>query len=75
MPHDAADDDDETLADALAKASFVPICAWCGRYAVEGTWRRFRPEDPFLRDLAVKKPTHTVCEECFARLRATGQSH
>jgi len=67
--------DDEALAAALSKASAVPRCSWCGRYAFEGTWRRFRVEEPFLRDLAAKKPTHTICDECFARLRATGQSH
>ena len=67
--------DDDTLVAALSKTSFVPRCSWCGRYAVEGTWRRFREEQAFLHDLAAKKPTHTICDECVRDLRERGLSH
>jgi len=71
LPDDPARDD-ELLTNAQ---SFIPVCSWCGRYALEGTWRRFSVEEPLLHDLAPKRPTHTICDECFARLRASGQSH
>ena len=71
----AAAHEDEVLAATLLSASAVPRCSWCGRYAVEETWRRFRTEQAFLHDLAAKKPTHTICDDCVRNLRERGLSH
>jgi hypothetical protein len=49
-------------------------CAWCGRYAVDGT---FRDADELPRFVAFTPPsrlTHGICPECVVDLRREGKS-
>ena len=73
MPEDAGGD--EALTTALAGGSFIRRCAWCDRYALEHSWKRYSDDASFLRLVSGRRVTHTICDECARRLQATGLSH
>lgn len=47
-------------------------CAWCGRFAVDGRWRRGGALA--RRGLDPAAATHTICPTCTRRLRSEGLS-
>jgi hypothetical protein len=46
-------------------------CAWCLRFLVNGVWKPGRRADD---GAALPATTHTICDECIARLRREGMS-
>lgn len=48
-------------------------CAWCQRFCVGGAWIEGRRDDDDVVAHAATM-THTICDDCVARLRASGKS-
>jgi hypothetical protein len=48
-------------------------CAWCGRFAVDGTFVDADDAPQFVR-LSQARTTHGICPKCIDELRRTGRS-
>jgi len=70
-------DEAAALLAADVRAARRPVCcAWCGRVNVAGAWRGGNSVPPFFK--ARRDPgsvSHGICDDCAARLKATGRSH
>jgi hypothetical protein len=53
---------------------FTTRCAWCGRYAVGGTFREADELPRFVAFTPTSRLTHGICPECVADLRREGKS-
>jgi hypothetical protein len=51
--------------------SLIVICAWCQRVRLGSTWYNLDPDfEKALKELAPKRVTHGVCEDCKKKLTA-----
>jgi len=49
-------------------------CAWCGRVFLGGRWVPADHAPQFIATALDQRATHTICDECVARLEADGMS-